>query len=1171
MKNSPPLKRQTHPRETGIALVTVLIMLVLVATLVSVTSLMALGNRRTSTDTLVSSQAFYAAEAGIEAALDKIYWQPLTNWTAKDKAPGQDEFDTCAFKKWLNGVYPATANSGVSKNNNQSCPPIGANTGSGLVGTFSDLWNDKTLSKSIVSGNFNIASNQKATYATTGTRWDDADTGEMNLRLVSVGNVTDLAGKVLATKQIERTLKIATTSFGGDRFGLLTNSTNCSFCHLRIDTIRRAYSTDANASFERVRVGVLSTTDALDFSFGGHHRDTIIAGTLYSRNANAPSNSGTSSQVFGINFATAGGTSIKGNLDKTSLMQMGVANGDPTKDATLFNSYTNPTAQSKKMYYNYPDDTTVKPAPYNGSYPDGPLPTVFPPVITDGDNNSLISDSEWSSYLSAAPVGTLVAKSGAALYGVRRPSSATGQAPTLPISYDPVRANLGGAFAATSLSLPTTITDQLSNALMATRQLGLNAIFASPSTYKGWILYQAISSPNNRDFLPTQLTTGTAFGAALNNFYVNYNATTGALSLRVCRYTDTVGVTILPQNCGLAANQMTISTTITANDLFPAISNTATTDLASNGKFDGNLIINAGSINENKYVEINGTVNVNGDVVVRGLIKGQGRIVARGNIYIVGDFVYGCDKTGTVVEACRIDAGASSTSYKNPDYLPRVALLAGGNILVGDYDAPDFRTNYFQSDLINDQTYQARIPAMFQNNNFAATNTARVPWNYYNIPGATGRQYNQKNWNSPLGTTTSSNQNTGDITGFIPRLIGTPNSTANSATAGSGRYFSSVPFGLMVRGGAANYDGGSNGNFISAAASHSILPLYPSNGPLLIGNNANNGLFAAAGANELATGMSCVTNSNATTTTVGTGPIRAIWTDKFVNSIPTTVAYNRDRGFTTNLTAQVTLNYGFWCPPSTLTSRYVRAQSAPAFNTTVADGSGITTTPATDTAAWQLQSIAGTPSTKNANGGNANLDTNRGMSTGWLAGLVGWNSTNSTFNQFGDFSQTRLLKLMWMATMENSSRKTAQLLINASTTGGPLRTDGIFYSANGIFALARYCQDGNCTTNYARPTGYSGGSASRTQGRWIHNGSVVSAELGFLMTGNMDRGNEAFGYNGFGPITDFAPVTNITAANNPSGAALTVLYDDRLSGVLQIGGGKGVAIRRAGVFTQGSK
>ena len=193
------------------------------------------------------------------------------------------------------------------------------------------------------------------------------------------------------------------------------------------------------------------------------------------------------------------------------------------------------------------------------------------------------------------------------------------------------------------------------------------------------------------------------------------------------------------------------------------------------------------------------------------------------------------------------------------------------------------------------------------------------------------------------------------------------------------------------------------------------------------------------------------------------------------------------------------------------------------------------------------------------------------MSTGWLAGLVGWNSTNSTFNQFGDFSQTRLLKLMWMATMENSSRKTAQLLINASTTGGPLRTDGIFYSANGIFALARYCQDGNCTTNYARPTGYSGGSASRTQGRWIHNGSVVSAELGFLMTGNMDRGNEAFGYNGFGPITDFAPVTNITAANNPSGAALTVLYDDRLSGVLQIGGGKGVAIRRAGVFTQGSK
>jgi hypothetical protein len=78
-------------------------------------------------------------------------------------------------------------------------------------------------------------------------------------------------------------------------------------------------------------------------------------------------------------------------------------------------------------------------------------------------------------------------------------------------------------------------------------------------------------------------------------------------------------------------------------------------------------------------------------------------------------------------------------------------------------------------------------------------------------------------------------------------------------------------------------------------------------------------------------------------------------------------------------------------------------------------------------------------------------------------------------------------------------------------------------------------------------------------------------ELGFLMTGNMSRGNEPFGVNGFGAITDFAPVKNINTVNNPDGAALTILYDDRLSGVLSIGGGKGVAIRRTGVFTQGSK
>jgi len=77
--------------------------------------------------------------------------------------------------------------------------------------------------------------------------------------------------------------------------------------------------------------------------------------------------------------------------------------------------------------------------------------------------------------------------------------------------------------------------------------------------------------------------------------------------------------------------------------------------------------------------KINGSIFVDGDVIISGRVSGKGRIVTRGNIYVAGDLVYSCDTTG-------VPRDCTASEYKNPEALPSVlGLLAGGNLLIGDY------------------------------------------------------------------------------------------------------------------------------------------------------------------------------------------------------------------------------------------------------------------------------------------------------------------------------------------------------------------------------------------------------------------------------------------------------------------------------------------------------
>lgn len=74
-------------------------------------------------------------------------------------------------------------------------------------------------------------------------------------------------------------------------------------------------------------------------------------------------------------------------------------------------------------------------------------------------------------------------------------------------------------------------------------------------------------------------------------------------------------------------------------------------------------------------LEIRGTVFINGDVILRGRVRGNGTLLARGNIYVMGDLTYDCGQ-GTQLANC---------DYRDPSRLPALSLVAGGNVVIGDY------------------------------------------------------------------------------------------------------------------------------------------------------------------------------------------------------------------------------------------------------------------------------------------------------------------------------------------------------------------------------------------------------------------------------------------------------------------------------------------------------
>jgi hypothetical protein len=129
-----------------------------------------------------------------------------------------------------------------------------------------------------------------------------------------------------------------------------------------------------------------------------------------------------------------------------------------------------------------------------------------------------------------------------------------------------------------------------------------------------------------------------------------------------------------------SAKVYTANQTVTSSG-WATVSNTTIKSGACTGSQSINDVCNVILDGHTTPLDIEGTVYINGDVIIRGKIKGSGKIVARGNVYVEGDLQYAC--TGNSI--CT-DEG----DWQDPSKLPKFALAAGGNMLIGDYETPRY-------------------------------------------------------------------------------------------------------------------------------------------------------------------------------------------------------------------------------------------------------------------------------------------------------------------------------------------------------------------------------------------------------------------------------------------------------------------------------------------------
>ncbi|GIW36604.1 MAG: hypothetical protein KatS3mg073_0749 [Meiothermus sp.] len=324
------------PNTKGITLVSTLVFMFIVIILVSVASLTSLNNRRNAQDALRTSQAQFAAEAGLERAVARLWHEVL----AAAASPSVS-------------AYAAELNR------------IGLTNGTTLSSLFGD-------SQSLGDG---------SSFVVRVSRQDDTSTDPdaIVLTLISTGTLADGT-----TRRLRQVFRIDRAFFPFD-YALLTNNAECIFCHLDVksmDALRGNPTADPSTWWRRAKVGVLESLIMRDDEEAG-----VVHGSLVAR--------GTVSQQYSGNIGPSNRYRTTMNPGDARIRSTTLVSATPADCSTPSNCTT-----PQNLYYNYPDSNNLAAfgnrAP-DGELPDSfPLPiadTNNNRLIDDAEWDAEVSSS----------------------------------------------------------------------------------------------------------------------------------------------------------------------------------------------------------------------------------------------------------------------------------------------------------------------------------------------------------------------------------------------------------------------------------------------------------------------------------------------------------------------------------------------------------------------------------------------------------------------------------------------------------------------------------------------------------------------------------------------------------------------------------------------------------
>lgn len=333
-------------RPAGIALVSALIFMFIVVVFLSIVVNSAVSNQRNASDFLRTSQAQFAAEAGLDDAVAAV-WHRL----------------------W--GGIPPIQRSLNRYNTELGKDPL-------KLGTVGAVY---------TSGKVTLSSGSSYTYEIR--RLPD---------VVSNGAIQSIRLRVRATGTLPdgKTTRVLQSDFAVQRgffpfdFALLTNKAECLFCHADIKSLDAFKGppdpNDPRTWWNRAKVGVL---DSLIMR-GDEHAGTV-SGSLLTRGRvyQQSGTPGVSNRLY---------TNVTVGQDKISRTQPAAINSNPDHQADC---EANPAGCNIKraLYLNYPTGSSAS------DFPDGELPTNFPLPIPDTNNNRLIDDDEWRAALDESVAG----------------------------------------------------------------------------------------------------------------------------------------------------------------------------------------------------------------------------------------------------------------------------------------------------------------------------------------------------------------------------------------------------------------------------------------------------------------------------------------------------------------------------------------------------------------------------------------------------------------------------------------------------------------------------------------------------------------------------------------------------------------------------------------------